>query len=206
MENKTPTKTVQEIQEIQALFDAALIPPVVRLVTRFLESEDAALLRRVNRFFKKSISRHGLIDLANLHMRGEYSDPNRSLSDHMISCRHPIEFMDLRADWRDQGWGNRKGQLFLRAIRPITYSNTQQKQLFEHSLCGVAEHQSVHVHLRVSGIFDNLEPGDIIMLFRHVGGGGGHELFVDKYRLIITWAYQRGTTLSPPPPTQSQLS
>ncbi|ETO20538.1 hypothetical protein RFI_16680 [Reticulomyxa filosa] len=170
--------------------EPALVPPVLREVSRYLESEDSARLRCVNRYSAKNIPKHGIITIKEqLHLYGEYADYNRPLSDHVISCRHPLISLTSACAGRIKDGEIAKviflsRQLFLRAVRPISYSNDSQTVLFEYRICDVAEHDWVNVHLRISSIFSTLESGDIILLFRHVGGGGGHELFVEDFKLI----------------------
>lgn len=102
--------------------------------------------------------------------------------------------------WRDQGWGNRKGELFVRlmcrsqeedaegdtsASKKETASIVAEKR----EIFGIAEHRetSPSVELRKDAeVVSRARPGDWYRFMRRVGGGGGHRLTVRGFRAIAT--------------------
>lgn len=100
--------------------------------------------------------------------------------------------------WEDQGWGNRKGELFVRLIRgspgPVAAGScgrgdkgtviAERRDFF-----GLAEHSETSASLnlrRDEEVVSRAQPGDRYRFMRRVGGGGGHTLTVRGFRAIAT--------------------
>lgn len=98
------------------------------------------------------------------------------------------------AGWKDQGWGNRKGIIFVRLMRrpvePASNSGgTREESTIVADLFGLAEHMetSAERQLRKSDTVVSLaRPGDWYRFMRRGGGGGGHTLDVRGFRAIAT--------------------
>jgi hypothetical protein len=84
----------------------------------------------------------------------------------------------LKCTWQDQGWGNRKGRLYVvghdsHAIPPQAQWNFSSGRVLS-SAPSVAPHNSQELKM----FFTPIVECDTYHLFYKVGGGGGHELLV----------------------------
>lgn len=84
-----------------------------------------------------------------------------------------VESFELSFNWVDQGWGNQKGKIFY---------NIDNSGWTDLGL--VAGHSLSSPVVTVSG-FSNLYSSTIDFAYL-VGGGGGHELFIDSVTLDVT--------------------
>eukprot|EP00808_Paulinella_micropora_P020630 g16776.t1 len=98
-------------------------------------------------------------------------------ADHVIDyIRLPqcLSSLVARVEWKDQGWGNRKGQLFLTLER--NGNDVARQDVF-----GIAEHtwSTAEAILDTkSAVVFRSRAGDTLKICTHVGGGGGHRLEV----------------------------
>lgn len=97
-----------------------------------------------------------------------------------------VKKLSLSVIWNDQGWGNRKGELFLKLIRR---DGSGENIVAEHRrLFGIAE----HMETRASVVIENhpavkqARPGDFYRFMRNAGGGGGHSLTVRNFRAVAS--------------------
>ena len=117
------------------------------------------------------------------------------------------------AGWKDQGWGNRKGELFVRLMRaPLQDSNASNQsakkgdkkdedrrsrwrqegetQVAERrGFFGLAEHKETSARLEMDGresVVAGARSGDWYRFMRRAGGGGGHRLIVRGFRAVAT--------------------
>ena len=96
--------------------------------------------------------------------------------------------LELSVVCQDQGWGNRKGELFAYLMRP---SRTGEPvKIAEHRrLLGIAEHRRTTPNIKVAKgypIVAKSKKGDFCRFMRNAGGGGGHELIVEKFQVKAT--------------------
>ena len=94
-----------------------------------------------------------------------------------------IRSITISFEWKDQGWGNRKGNVWLKIIR-------EEEVILEtnSSLCGLAEHKwsDVTVHLgKEQNIVSEFKPGDKYRFMQNVGGGGGHNLHIKNFKAFL---------------------
>ena len=85
--------------------------------------------------------------------------------------------------WKDQGFGNRKGQIWLKLMR-----NGNMVKETKPTLCGVAEHSWDNIDILVTSndpIVKEFKPGDRYCFMCNVGGGGGHELHVKNFKAVV---------------------
>lgn len=85
--------------------------------------------------------------------------------------------------WKDQGFGNRKGQIWLKLVR-----NGNMVKETKPTLCGVADHfwHDVDIHVTSKNpVVKEFKPGDRYCFMRNVGGGGGHELHVRNFKAVV---------------------
>ena len=92
-----------------------------------------------------------------------------------LLLQEKIHSMRLNANWRDQGWGNRKGEVFITttSITPFRQDDIVVKS-------GIAEHRSRQLYLEFKP-----QPGKKYYLMYKVGGGGGHSLHVSDVNLTF---------------------
>ena len=107
--------------------------------------------------------------------------------------------------WKDQGWGNRKGELFVQLMRRSQEENAageggskaaSVKRREEgvmvaerRNIFGLAEHAETSASVSVprdEEVVSRARPGDWYRFMRRVGGGGGHRLTVRGFRAIAT--------------------
>jgi hypothetical protein len=82
-------------------------------------------------------------------------------------------------DWKDQGWGNLKGQLMVEALRDgeVVAAAGLSPEVAKH------DWESKTFDLEAGDFIEHCQPGTVIRVMRYVGGGGGHELFLRNFRL-----------------------
>ena len=93
------------------------------------------------------------------------------------------EYIIISMRWKDQGWGNRKGKIWLRIIR-----GSELVLETDPWLCGLANHDWEEVTIPLTeedDIVKKFKPGDHFQIMRDIGGGGGHHLMVRKFKLVI---------------------
>ena len=98
-----------------------------------------------------------------------------------------VKKLSLSVTWQDQGWGNRKGELFLKLMRPV--GTEQSVEVAEHrELFGIAEHyeKSAQIVIQDHPVVTQAKKGDFYRFMRNAGGLGGHELRVKNFRVVAT--------------------
>ncbi|CAB4015910.1 LRR-GTPase of the ROCO family [Paramuricea clavata] len=89
------------------------------------------------------------------------------------------------AEWKDQGWGNMKGQLILKLMRRDSRQNMVIAE--NTNIFGIAGHDWANSAcvLVTHPVVRLAEPGDFYRFERNAGGGGGHSLFVRKFTVLL---------------------
>ena len=85
--------------------------------------------------------------------------------------------------WKDQGWGNRKGELFVKLMRRNKVV-AEKRELF-----GIAEHHEMAADVELGkeeAVVALAKPGDHYLFMRNAGGGGGHKLVVKGFRAVAS--------------------
>ena len=141
------------------------------LVT-FLNHRDASRFSRCSKhihanlslsFFSLSVP---LILNATWHGDVENGDIPKLVRSLPLPFCNRVHSVIIRARWVDQGWGNRKGQVYIIAKR----SNQPNRIVFEST---IAEHDETDLRL----YFNPIE-SETYHIFQKSGGGGGHLLNV----------------------------
>ena len=164
----------------------------LRHIARFLYPEDIVRLHRTSKRMHSIMPR---VELAKEEWTGddfEMDGPRRGhwwpeLYFDTPELASTVKKLSLSVTWQDQGWGNRKGELFLKLMRPVT--DGEPIQIAEHrKLFGIAEHyeKTAEVVIQHHPIVREAEPGDFYRFMRNVGGGGGHKLKVKNFRAVAT--------------------
>jgi len=180
---------------------------IVRRIASFLDVFGSEKMRWVHLGWKEIIATEILIESmqqeSDWHAHGDYHDAKRKFftegnKDVVVEKGYLVN-ITASCDWKDQGWGNLKGQLELQLWRPGSPKNSLEPI---ETLClfGIAKHhwESIRVELSpalptctnqrdAASFFEAVKEGDVIQLWRYVGGGGGHELFVRN--LSITFCF-----------------
>lgn len=150
-------------------------------VASFLAPRDASLFSTSSKHIfsvlkLKKIGYPVVLLPAGSHFLGEYHDKIRTAANITTTAFGTLHTIVLETDWRDQGWGGRKGRLYVVA----TDSNgpVEARDHFESGRVVVASPAADHVttHLRME-----FQPrsNETYRLWMFVGDHGGHELFFD---------------------------
>ena len=95
----------------------------------------------------------------------------------------PVRLMKVSMKWKDQGWGNRKGQVWMQLMRGDD-KVAEKKNIFEiapHEWAEEAAKVEDHDLLKLS------KKGDFYRFMRNTGGGGGHSLKVKNFTVLLIW-------------------
>ncbi len=87
-------------------------------------------------------------------------------------------------EWKDQGWGNRKGRLMVKLIR----RDSGEKVIVENNnIFGIADHEWTKSSCKLvdNPVVRLAEPGDFYRFERNAGGGGGHSLSVKNFTVLL---------------------
>lgn len=164
----------------------------LRHIARFLSPKDIV---RFGRTCKHVYSAMPQVVLANEEWLGEafhISGPSGGHWSPELYFDAPelpstVKRLSLTVTWRDQGWGNRKGELFLKLMRPAVNGNPVE--IAEHrGTFGIAEHyeKTSEVVIERHPIVSRATPGDFYRFMRNAGGGGGHRLLVKYFRAVAS--------------------
>ena len=93
-----------------------------------------------------------------------------------------VKKLSLSVEWKDQGWGNRKGEIFVSLVRGRSKQIVVERR---HPL-GIAEHHwdTPTAELKEDEVVTQARRGDFYRFTRNAGGGGGHELEVKNFKAI----------------------
>ena len=84
--------------------------------------------------------------------------------------------------WKDQGYGNRKGMLWIELLRGseiIASSYDDFQALAPH------KEETREVVIKDHPVVDKIRKGDVLQFMRNVGGGGGHSLTVEDFKVTL---------------------
>ncbi len=95
---------------------------------------------------------------------------------------NPVHSMVFSCTFHDQGWGNRKGKIF---IRKDKNDYNYQGDIVVES--GLVDHEETELFLEFCP-----EPGKKYTLCYVIGGGGGHELYVKDAQVTTLFYYSKG--------------
>lgn len=122
--------------------------------------------------------------------RCEWNGAYHDKSEEYWRMPHPLEWQlascEFRVSFKDQGWGNRKGRIHLKLER-------EGKVLHSAHVSGPgdAAHEwedRTNIIAQDHDLVKESRPGDLLVLHRYVGGGGGHKLFLRRWNMKITYS------------------
>lgn len=93
-----------------------------------------------------------------------------------------LESVSMSFSWKDQGFGNRKGQIWLklsRGAREIADSREAYNVVAPH------EWDQREFTVEDHDVIIKAKKGDTLSVMRNVGGGGGHHLTVENFKIKI---------------------
>ena len=188
------------VYSLEELDDLALIP-----ITRFLDPEDIVRLgktcRRIHSLMPQIIPTEEEWKGEDFSVSGPYICPDELYFDGPV-LSSSVKKLAMSVRWRDQGYGNKKGEIFVKLMRPevghsdptppSTSRALEDEQITEiaerRQLFGIAEHYWKREHTVICDhpVVSKARPGDFYRFMRYVGGGGGHELRVRNFRVVVT--------------------
>ena len=164
----------------------------LRHIARFLHPEDIVRLHRTS---KRMYSVMPRVVFAKEEWTGEDFELHGPQGGHWCpelyfdtaELSSTVKELSLSVTWQDQGFGNRKGELFLKLMRPV--ADGQPIQIAElRELFGIAAHyeKTPEVVVQHHPVVKEAKPGDFYRFMRNAGGGGGHKLKVKNFRAVAT--------------------
>ena len=175
------------------------LPDLVLLrVADFLEAEDTARLSMTCRRLRDLLPRFLVIRGKDFSVLGSRTG-DLEVEPYFDGPRLPAGVKRLTVSvvgWKDQGWGNRKGELFVRLMRPDPGEHPEKGKdegsrnmvAERRDFFGLAEHTETSARLEMDGtesVVGGARCGDWYRFMRRVGGGGGHELIVRGFRAVV---------------------
>lgn len=183
---------------LESLDDLALVH-----ITRFLEPEDIVRLgrtsRRMHSLMPRVIPTTQKWKGENFHVNAPVVCPHELYFDGPV-LSSSIKKLTISLLWRDQGWGNKKGEIYVKLMRPgarrlaspnATSGSSEGEETEiakRRQLFGIAEHYWKHDRTVICDhpVVTKARPGDFYTFMRFVGNGGGHELTVKDFRVVAT--------------------
>jgi hypothetical protein len=114
-----------------------------------------------------------------------YTSPPLQPEISSLEKRPPQEIVAIKLSclWQDQGWGNQKGRIVARCAGSESWA--------EFTI-DCAPHQEEKLLAKIPWrMFDRRRSSPLrIEIGYHVGGGGGHELFVRDARVTVEWLHK----------------
>jgi len=161
-----------------------LSPQLVRQIASFSDIYSAERMRNVARTWRDTIPGSIVLSVRSWHERGKYADVDEPFfqnpSQEVSTGGNHLKAVHAKCCWKDQGWGNIKGKLFLSVIRGISNCCVFSQDLFGDAGHSWREENLYLTKTNFPMLFQVIQEGDRIQIWRHVGGGGGHELFVEQ--------------------------
>ena len=167
---------------------------VLRNIIKFLDPEDVVRLGRTSRhmhsMMPQVILTTELWKGPDFHIFG----PSRGHWAPELYFDGPILpsiVIELQASvvWKDQGWGNRKGEIYMKLMRPAAEGGEPVEIAKHDRLFGIAEHFEKEAQKVIRGdhpVVAKAKAGDFYRFMRNAGGGGGHELEGKNFRVKAT--------------------
>jgi len=218
-------KKTREMEKRTDVFPLEQVPDLVLLcIVNHLPDEDARHLSLTCQRFRKILPNYPhIINGPDVNESGPYDGhfvPTKYFQSPVLE--DSVERIEMSMAWWDQGFGNRKGQVWLKLYRPR--KNKQAKLITEMNpqRFGIAPHQkppkmsegkwdpyweggcflptplplppasgiefeknAEEVLIQTDEIVKLAQPGDYFEIMKNVGGGGGHHLWIQNFKLKV---------------------
>ena len=173
------------------------LPEVVLLrISEFLAPEDSARLSQTCHRLYELLPRFFVMRGEDFSVRGpSYEQSVRHGAPPELyfdgpTLRTGVKNMHLSTRWKDQGWGNLKGEIFVRLMRQVHETPENFEQIAEkRKVFGIARHRWSDTRAKLGeneAVVSKAQAGDFYRFMRNVGSGGGHQLIVKRFRVIAT--------------------
>ena len=93
-----------------------------------------------------------------------------------------VRSLTMSFRWRDQGYGNRKGMLWIELMRDGKMIATSKD---DFNFLAPHEEETREVVIKDHPVVDKVRKGDFLQFMRNVGGGGGHSLTVEDFKVTL---------------------
>ena len=156
---------------------------LLRVIAGYLTAEDIARLSQTCRRLRTSMPTFEVIRGVDFHIRGPawgHWVPELYFDGPPLS--RPVQRLTMSLMWVDQGWGNRKGEVYVVLVR-------DDSEIAMKSWLGVAPHkkETKRAELTNHRLVTEARPGDCYRFMRNAGGGGGHQLIVTNFKTIVEY-------------------
>jgi len=177
--------------KLNILSASTFIPPMIFLMSKYLDVRSLSLLHVINKERNKNIPKIVRIQIEQYHDYGEYSDYNHPLVDKnnnkalIINEDEKLLGINIEMIWKDQGWGNLKGKIVIHLYRN---NDKNEKELISECIpFPIADHKWRPEYIDINnnndnGIITKSQSNDWIEFFGYVGSGGGHQLFLEDFQ------------------------
>jgi hypothetical protein len=142
-----------------------------------LSMKELARLRQLCKHMKEFLPTYHKKDYVNINIRGEYNDVDRIFLKGPVITRY-LHRVYIYLDWSDQGWGNLKTRLMF-------YLKRNGSIIAQWGIRAFHNRQEYNLLLEDYNILGLSQPNDVIEVWRHVGGGGGHVMYITKMSVIF---------------------
>jgi len=202
-------KKTREMEKSTEVFPLEKVPDLVLLcIVNHLPDEDARHLSLTCQRFRKILPNYPhIINGPDVNESGPYDGhfvPTKYFQSPVLE--DSVERIEMSMAWWDQGYGNRKGQVWLKLYRPrknnkqailITEMNPNRFGIAPHQkppkmpqekfvLNGIEfENNAEDVLIQTDEIVKLAQPGDYFEIMKNVGGGGGHNLYIRNFKLKV---------------------
>ena len=119
--------------------------------------------------FGNDINKHGPYD-------GHFEPEHYFYSPVMLQR---VKSITMTFRWKDQGFGNRKGMVWIELLRASEVIATSHE---DYHFIAPHEYENKEVVITNHPVVDNIRKGDILEFKINVGGGGGHRLFLKDFK------------------------
>ena len=162
---------------------------VLGRIADFLAPEEVVQLARTCKRLYSILPRFVVMCGNNFYIKGppvSNRAPERIIDGPPLPA--PVKKLSLYVEWRDQGWGNRKGRL---AVALVRGQSEEVVALKGTGGLGVAPHRlgKATAEVNEDKVVTQARPGNFYRFFGNAGGGGGHELVVKNFKAIARLHY-----------------
>ena len=156
---------------------------VLRRIADFLSPEEIVRLACTCKRIRSILPRYLVMFGKDFDIRGPNGGhwwPEPYFDGPVLTAR--VKNLSLSMEWKDQGWGNRKGEIFVSLVRGASGQVVAERR----GPLGIAPHKwdTSKAELTDDKVVTEARPGDFYRFTRNAGGGGGHRLTVKNFRSI----------------------